>query len=139
MPENMTFSLPMGGGSEPAPSRIQSGITRDLNSAFQVSATRDALVIYSVQITTTASIGSGQDGNVVLEIASDAGFTSNVQTLAISGNSQTYALAVAIQGVQTITACVAGYVPLGSYARMRTVNNTGSPGFSYRSGQELLL
>lgn len=31
-----------------------------------------------------------------------------------------------------------GYVPAGCYARLRTVNNTGAPTFSYRAGQEAL-
>ncbi|QBF27146.1 hypothetical protein EXN22_16140 [Pseudomonas tructae] len=118
--------------------RSQSAATRALNTAFQISATRDAWVSYSVQITVTASIAGGQNGDVVLEIASDSGFTANVQTLAINGLGQTYTLAIALQGVQPQTGVVTGYVPAGYYARLRTVNNTGTPTFSYRAGQEAL-
>lgn len=118
--------------------RSQAAATRALNTAFQISATRDAWVSYSVQITVTASIAGGQNGDVVLEIASDSGFTANVQTLAISGLGQTYTLAVAIQGVQPQTGVVTGYVPAGYYARLRTVSNTGTPAFTYRAGQEVL-
>lgn len=118
--------------------RSQSAATRALNTAFQISATRDAWVSYSVQITVTASISGGQNGDVVLEIASDSGFTTGVQTLAISGLGQTYTLAIALQGVQPQTGVVTGYVPAGYYARLRTVNTTGTPAFAYRAGQEVL-
>ncbi|CAI3798709.1 hypothetical protein GLGCALEP_02155 [Pseudomonas sp. MM221] len=118
--------------------RSQSAATRALNTAFQISTTRDAWVSYSVQITVTASISGGQNGDVILEIASDSGFTANVQTLAISGLGQTYTLAIALQGVQPQTGVITGYVPAGYYTRLRTVNNTGTPVFSYRAGQEVL-
>lgn len=119
--------------------RSQASASRSLNSAFQISTTRDTLATYSVQITVTASIAGGQNGDVILEIASNSGFTTDVQTLSISGLGQTYTLAVALQGVQPQTAVVSGYVPAGFYARLRTVNNTGTPGFSFRAGQEVFL
>lgn len=120
------------------PVRAQSSATRALNSVFQVSSTRDAIVQYSVQITITASISGGQDGDVFLDIASDSGFTANVQSLDVAPCSQSYTLAIALQGVQKCAAQVRGYVPAGYYARIRTVNNVGSPIFAYRVGQEVL-
>lgn len=117
----------------------QSSQTRTLNSAFQVSATRGSFVNYSIQITVTASISGGQNGDVILEIASDSGFTTNVQTLSIMGSGQAYTLAVALQGVQPATSVVSGYVPSGYYARLRTINNTGVPTYLYRAGQEVLM
>lgn len=119
--------------------RSQSAATRALNTAFQVSSTRDSIVSYSVQLTVTASITGGQNGDVVLEIASDSGFTTAVQTVAIAGLGQTYTLAIALAGVQPQTGVVSGVVPAGYYVRMRTANNTGTPSFSVRAGQETLL
>lgn len=121
-----------------APARSQASSTRTLNTAFQISATRDALAFYSVQTTVTASIGGGQDGDVFLDIASDSGFTANVQSLAVAPCSQTYTLAIALQGVQKCSGNLAGYVPAGYYARLRTVSNTGTPAFSFRLAQEVL-
>lgn len=118
--------------------RSQSAATRTLNTVFQVSSTRDAFVQYAVQCTVTASIGEGQDGDVFLDIASDSGFTENVQSVDVAPCSQTYTLAIALQGVQKGPANVRGYIPAGYYARIRTVNNTGSPAFAYRLGQEVL-
>jgi hypothetical protein len=119
--------------------RSQSAQTRTLNSGFQISSTRDALAFYSVQMTVTASIGGGQDGDVFLDIASDSGFTTNLQTLAVGPCSQTYTLAISLQGVQKCSLTVSGYVPAAYYTRLRTVNNTGTPAYLYRYGQEVLL
>lgn len=117
----------------------QSSASRTLNTIFQVNATRNSIVNYSVRIVTTASIGGNQDGDVILEIASDSGFTTNVQTLSITQNAQAISLAVALNSVQTQTGLLSGFVPAGYYVRLRTVNNTGTPAFTYRAGQETLL
>lgn len=118
--------------------RSQSAATRTLNTVFQVSATRDAQVQYAVQCTVTSSIGSGQDGDVFLDIAADAAFTTSVQSVDVSPCSQVVTLAIALQSVQKGSVSVRGFVPAGYYARIRTVNNTGSPAFLYRLGQEVL-
>lgn len=117
----------------------QSAASRTLNTVFQVSASRPSLVSYSVRIVTTASIGGNQDGDVILEIASDSGFTANVQTLAITQNAQAITLAIVLNSVQTQTGVLSGFVPTGYYARLRTVNNTGTPSYLYRAGQEILM
>lgn len=117
----------------------QSSATRSLNTAFQVSTTRAAMVTYTGSITTTANIAGGQDGSQILEMASDSGFTTNVQTLSSIRNSQVYTLAVAIQGVQIIQSTMHGWVPTGYYVRIRTVNTTGTPAHSFVSGQEVLM
>lgn len=118
--------------------RSQSAATRSLNTAFQVSTTRDAEVRYSVQCTVTASITGGQNCDVFVDIATDQAFTQNVQSVGVVGQGQAYTLAVAIQGVQPQTQQVIGYVPAGYWARIRTSSNTGSPSFLYRLGQEIL-
>lgn len=117
----------------------QASASRSMNSAFQISSTRNALAYYSVQMTVTSTVASGQDGEVVLEIASNSGFSSNVQTVAVQACSQTFTVVVAIQGVQKCPIFVAGFVPAGYYARLRTVNSTGAPAYLYRAGQEILL
>lgn len=138
-PKGDTGAAGSTGPAGPTLAPTQATATRALNSAFQVSATQSAFVFYSVQITVTASITGGQNGDIVLEIASNSGFTTNVQTLAISGVGQAYTLAIALQGVQPQTGVVSGFVPAGYYTRLRTVNNTGTPTYSVRAGQEVLL
>lgn len=121
------------------PTRSQSSASRTLNSAFQISTTRDAMVSYSVEIGTTASLSGGQTGTVFLEIANDAAFTSGVQELARFVNGNSVSLAIAVTVNQNICGVLAGYVPAGKYARLRTANTVGTPSFNYRSGQEAFL
>lgn len=128
-----------GPAGAPAPTPTQSAANRSFNTIYRVSATRPAWVTYSVQLTVTATIAGGQNGDVVLEIASDASFTTAVQTVSIGGLGQVYSLAVAIQGVQPQTGVVSGFIPAGYYARLRTVSNTGTPGYLFRAGQETIL
>lgn len=125
------------GASPSEPS--QTSVTRPLNTAFQINTSRPAFVAYGVQMTVTASIASGQDGQVVLEIAGDQAFTQNVQTVMMAPGSQAYTLAVALQGVQKSPGSVFGMVPAGMWARIRTVNLVGTPGFTFMSGQEVLM
>lgn len=120
-------------------SRTQSSASRSLNSVFQISSTRDCLVNYSVDIGTSLSLTTGQTGTVYLEIASDSAFTNNVQELSrfLNGNGGTLTIGLAL--TQNVTGTLSGYVPLGYYVRLRTQNNTSTPTFTYRSGQEILL
>lgn len=113
--------------------------TRPLDTAFQISPNQFAVVQYSVQITVTASIAGGQEGDVFLETADDAGFTQGVKTLGIQGTSQTYSLAVALQGVQKQTTPLMGCVEPGKWCRLRTSKPLGNPTFSFRSGLEILF
>lgn len=133
------ISISGGSVSATGPTLSQSSVTRTLNTIFQISPSRWSSAVYSVQCTITASIAGGQNCDVIFEIASDAAFTLNVQTVSICGDGQTYTLAIALQGVQPSTKACSGWVPAGYYSRLRTVQNTGSPSFSYRAGQETLF
>lgn len=109
-------------------------------TGFQVSATRDAFISASVGIVTTASIGSGQDGYIALEIApTNSATPSDWVEIGRSRNGQVYTLAIALQGVQTIAGDIARMIPAGYYAKYRAVNVTGTPTSSWVSGQEVLL
>lgn len=120
-------------------SRSQSSASRSLNTVFQVSSTRDCLVNYSVDIATSLTLTTGQSGTVFLEVASDSGFTTNVQELSRFTNGNTGTLTIGLSLSQNVTGGLTGYVPIAYYSRLRTANNTGTPTFTYRSGQEVLL
>lgn len=119
--------------------RSQSSASRSLNSAFQISSTRDCFANYSVDIATSLTLTTGQAGTVYLEIASDSGFTTNLQELARFVNGNTGTLTIGLSLAQNVTGTLSGYIPSGYYARLRTQNNTSTPTFTYRSGQEVLL
>lgn len=126
-------------GAPVAVSRSQSSASRSLNSAFQISTTKDSLVNYSVDIACTLSLTGGQTGTAFLEIATNSAFTTGVQELCRFVNGNTGTLTVGLNITQNITGGLNGYVPSGYYVRIRTANTTGTPTFNYRSGQEVLL
>lgn len=119
--------------------RSQSSASRSLNSSFQINADRDCLVNYSVDISCAMSLTSGQNGTVFLEIASDSGFTTDVQEISRFTNGNTGVLTIGLSLTQNVTGTLTGYIPAGYYVRLRTSNNTGTPTFDYQSGQEVLL
>lgn len=119
--------------------RSQSSATRTLNTVFQVSATRDANVNYSASILNTVSLTGNSSGAIILEIATNAAFTSGVQELGRLGNTNAGTLVIGLVLSDTVTAPLSGYVPAGYYVRLRTVNGTGSPTYSFISGQEVWL
>lgn len=118
---------------------IQTGVSRSLNSAFQVSATRNALVNYSIDISCVLSLTSGQSGNLFLEIASDSGFTMNVQEITRLAVGTGGSLTIGLNLTQNCTGTVTGFIPASYYVRLRTANAIGSPVFTYRTGQEILF
>lgn len=122
--------------------RSQSAAARSLNSSFQVSPTRDCAVSYSVDISCTLSLTGGQSGTVILEMATNVGFTTGVQTLCQFTNSNTGALTIGLSLTQTNTACLTyPFIPSGNYLRLRTVTGIGAAAaiFTYQVGSEVLL
>lgn len=119
--------------------RSQSPASRTLNVGFQVSTTRDSQVRYSVDIATTLTIAGGQVGTVFLEMSPVSDFSSGVQELGRMVNGNLGTLVVGVTLNQNMTGTMSGYVPAGYYIRIRTANTTGTPTFTYRSGQEVLL
>ncbi len=111
--------------------RSQSTASRALNSAFQVSTARWATVRYSVDISTTVSLSGSQIGSVILEMATNAAFTTGVQTLQSFSNGNSGTLVIGLILTQLNTACLSGDIPPGNYVRLRTVNITGVPTFTY--------
>lgn len=116
----------------------QSSASRSLNTAFQVSATRWSTVRYSIDISTTVSLSGSQVGTLVLEMATNSAFTTGVQTIQSFSNGNSGTLVIGLVLTQLSTACVSGDIPPGNYVRLRTVNVTGTPTFTYQAGQEVL-
>lgn len=113
--------------------------TRSLNSAFQISASRVALVNYAVSIACALSLTTGQQGTTYLEYADDSGFTTNVVTVNQFVNGNTGTLAIGLALTQTVTGMLSGVIPAGKYVRLRTQNNTGTPTFTFQGAQEVLV
>lgn len=111
-------------------------------NGFQLSSTRDSQVSYSVTVTSLVQIGAATNvsGYVVLEVAATNSSTAgDWQEIARVGTGQNISLALALGSTQTVSGDLAGMVPIGYYARLRSVNTNGNPTYAYNSGQEVLL
>lgn len=121
------------------------GVSRSLVTGtgavgFQVSSSQDSMVNYGITMATTATIGGSASGTVVLEVApTNSATAGDWKEVARFTNGQSISLAIALQSVQTLAGNLTGIVPAGYYAKLRTINNSGSPTFTYASGQETLL
>lgn len=121
------------------PSRSFAYQTRSLNTCFQVSSNRDALVTYSVDIATSLSLTAGQQGTVYLRTYANSSCTTGTQELTRFVNGQTGTLTIGLALTQNVTGTLTGVVPAGAYVQLVTENNTGTPTFTARPGQEVLL
>lgn len=117
----------------------QAAATRAFDTAFQVSTTRNARVDYSATIASTLTLTGGAEGAVILEIASNSGFSSNVQELARVTNGNSGALTVGLSLTQRIGGNMSGFVPAGYWVRLRRATASGTPVYTYNSGQEVLI
>lgn len=109
-------------------------------TGFQISSTRDSFVTYSTTITTTATIGVASSGTIALEYASTNSATAGdwVEIGRIT-SGQTISLAALLQSVLAASGCISGMIPAGYYAKLRSINNSGTPTYALNSGQEVLL
>lgn len=124
----------------PSPTtRSYSYPTRSLNSAFQISTTQDADVVYSVDISCALSLSGGASGTVILETATNSGFTTGVQTVSQATTSNTGTLTIGLALTQIGTAVLKGLIPKSNWVRLRTANNTGTPTITFQKAQEVLL
>lgn len=122
-----------------APARSFAYPTRALNTCFQVSATRDALVSYGVDITTTLTLANGGQGSASLRTYTDSSCSLGGQTV-VSGTSglpTTLSASVGLQNLGTVT--LSGVAPAGLWERLETTTNVGTVTFATRQGQETLL
>lgn len=109
-------------------------------NGWQISSTRNASVFYSVNVNTTATIAGNADGYIVLEVAATNSTTaSDWKEVSRTRNGQALSLALTLQSIQNIGGELMNIVPAGYYTRLRSVNVSGTPTYSYVSGQEVTL
>lgn len=111
-------------------------------NGFQVSSTRDALVSYTVTVSSAVQIGvvGNVGGYCVLEVASTNSTTAgDWKEKGRVGTGQNIGLAIALSSTQTASATLTSMVPMGFYSRLRTVNSNGTPTYTYVTGTEVLI
>lgn len=110
-------------------------------NGFQVSSTKLAIISYSVKVITAVQIGvaTNVEGYVILEIAATNSSTAGDWTeIGRTSNGQNIGLALALSSTQSVGGQISGVLPPGYYARLRSVNVSGTPTYSYVSGQEII-
>lgn len=113
-------------------------VTTTSSMGYQISSSKNAQVIYSATIVTTATIGGNSVGTIFLDIAPINSTTpSDWTTISQFTNGQAITLAIVLQSIQTMAGVINGMVPKGWYARIRSMITNGSPSFSYNLGQEI--
>jgi len=111
-------------------------------NGWQVSATLNSVVRYSVSVACTVQIGvvTSVSGYVVLEVAATNSVTaSDWKEAGRVANSQLVGLAIAFSNTDTVVAQISAFVPAGYYARLRSVNALGTPVFALITAEETTL
>lgn len=107
-------------------------------TGFQVSATRDAEVQYSISMATTASIAGSASDVVVFEICpTNSATAANWVEIGRIGNGQALSLAITLQSVQNTAGELTGHIPAGYYAKIRAITS-GTVTNTFASAQEIL-
>ncbi len=148
----MTVNLPNAGTAGTYSSvttdpqgRVTAGTTRSfaspsraLSSCFQISATRDALVSYAVDVTTTVTLGGAPEGAAFLRTYTNSACSAG-QVGVISGSSgQPTTLTVSVGQQIRGSVNLYGVVAAGTWARIETASTgTGTaPTFAIRAEQQ---
>lgn len=108
-------------------------------TGFQISATRDAEASYSVAIGTSVSLSGNSSGYVALEICPTNSATAAnwVEVSRVtSGQSGTLVLGLTLN--QSGGSPNFARVPAGYYAKLRSVNVSGTPTYALNGQQEVI-
>lgn len=103
-------------------------------NGFQISSNKEAYATYSVTVTCAVQIGvvTNVEGYIVLEVASTNSSTaSDWKEVGRVTNSQNVSLAVALASTQKVGGSLTiPNLPVGYYARLRSVNVSGTPTYA---------
>lgn len=145
-PTGTTAQYIRGDGSlatyTPGGTRTQSALTLSMvgtgATGTQIDASHDTLIAVTVSTSATATIAGAATSSVALKIcatnnATEASWTT-VQT---SETSQSYSLAVALQGVTGGKGCLTSLVPAGWYAKLVNTGS-GTHAETFVSGQKVI-
>lgn len=107
---------------------------------FLPSASADAILNYSVSINTSVSLSGNSSGYVVLEICPTNSATPSAWIeIGRVSSGQSGTLVVGLVLNQVGGGQIGGVIPAGFYAKIRTVNVSGTPTYVINSQQEVLL
>lgn len=117
-------------------SRVFNQTTPTINaSGTQISASRDALVSCTVDVTVSSLLLGTAAGSASLRYADNSGMTTNLVSV-ISGQS---AVSGVLSLVNTSTITLSGVIPAGEYRQIIGTTTSGTATFSNTKCQEVLM
>lgn len=105
---------------------------RALDTVFQVSATKEADVRYTIEISAAMTLTAGQTGRVHLEISANG--TTGWQEVGRAQNGNSGALTIGLALTQLGGGQICGIIPAGYYVRLR---KSGTGTFTFICSQEV--
>lgn len=116
-----------------------SNVTRTPGTCFQVSSTRNAMVSYSVDVTTALSLTSGAVGKVAINTYTNSSCTTGSTEIDSQQAGLTGALVIGLGVNNPATVKVNGWVASGLWVNIVDTSTTGTATFAYRKGTEVLF
>lgn len=108
-------------------------VTKSLNTSYQLSLYRDAMVTYSVQISSSLTLSGGQSGTITLQTSPN---NSTWTTISTQTNNNTGSLTIGLNTTNTQATSLTGFVPAGYYIKIVT---SGTATMTWICGMEVLL
>lgn len=109
--------------------------TRTAGTAFQISTTRDASVVYSIPITSNATLVAGSQSSATLQYADNSAMTTNLVTL--PGDAFGVASGLLVSGIGSLK--LLGLIPAGKWVKITMSNLAGTPTLGAIVAQEVLI
>lgn len=113
------------------PAPMQLSATRTLNSAYQISSTKNSWAAYSVLVSVTSTLVGTNTGTVSLQISPTISGTYTII-------SQAALSIVGVAATNGNTQNLYGFIPAGYYAKIVTASTGANTAvFTYQTGQEI--
>lgn len=109
--------------------------TVTLNTASQISTTRDAFVMYPVNVGVSSLLLGAASGDLYLEYADNSGMSTNLVTYGPFRSSTSGVLSLVNTGCVTVS----GIIPGGKYHRVRSNTTSGTVSYTPQPGQVVLF
>lgn len=119
--------------------RTFNATSRALNSCYQISATKDALFNYAVDVSTALSLTNGAEGTVTVTSYTNNSCTTGAVNIASGSPAQTGTLVVGLGVNQKVPVALGGMIPAGRWVKINTANTVGTPTFAIRATQQEVL
>lgn len=109
--------------------------SRIIGTAFQISTTQRAEVVYSIPVTSNATLLVGSQVSATFQYADNSAMTTNPVTL--PGDAFGVASGLLVSGIGSLK--LVGTIPIGKWVKITSTNLAGTPTLGAVSAQEVLI